>query len=327
MATADIQQPLHIKIEREIGRGAHSCVKLGRDINTFEPLAVKIINIADHSGRHVFNTELCLLNLIPEHRCVPRLYGHYVKETKGCLVMEYLPFPTLKDLLQDGPLAEDQAIHVLRQMNDALHYMTGRGVAHRDWKPENIIINPDNMALKLIDFGLGTEISGDDARDSSYRGTPVYMAPEVLRKLPDYLVVPAELWSIGIIFLECLTGSQPFEGVKSRRELHARQTTILDEINALPVRAQRILNGLLALRPRERQSMVDLRNLIDELYPMANTAVQGRRSSDRLYTISRAKTFTDLSDFKSTGGSAFSQSPRCPLPPGIADKNSMSRFR
>lgn len=230
------------------------------------------------------------------------------------------------------------------------------------------------MALKLIDFGLGTEISGDDARDSSYRGTPVYMAPgtlapsqlpalptihlthnlglhtltscahhylpqfspsilttvcptEVLRKLPDYLVVPAELWSIGIIFLECLTGSQPFEGVKSRRELHARQTTILDEINALPVRAQRILNGLLALRPRERQSMVDLRNLIDELYPMANTAVQGRRSSDRLYTISRAKTFTDLSDFKSTGGSAFSQSPRCPLPPGIADKNSMSRFR
>lgn len=60
---------------------------------------------------------------------------------------------------------------------DVLHYMTGRGVAHRDHKCDNIIINPDTLALKIIDFGLGTEICGEDARDSTYRGTPVYMAP------------------------------------------------------------------------------------------------------------------------------------------------------
>lgn len=56
--------------------------------------------------------------------------------------------------------------------------MTARGVAHRDLKSENIIINPDTLAIKLIDFGLGIEVQeGDKSVDSAYRGTPVYMAP------------------------------------------------------------------------------------------------------------------------------------------------------
>jgi len=55
--------------------------------------------------------------------------------------------------------------------------MTARGVAHCDLKGDNIIINPDTLIIKLIDFGLGTEIEGENSVDDTYRGTPVYMAP------------------------------------------------------------------------------------------------------------------------------------------------------
>lgn len=93
-----------------------SRVKLGRDQDTFEALAVKIVDTTSEGGRTVYSTELSLLRRIPEHRCVPRLYGHYETETKGCLVLEYLPFPNLKDFLADGPLTEEQSVHILRQL-------------------------------------------------------------------------------------------------------------------------------------------------------------------------------------------------------------------
>lgn len=90
-------------------------MKLGRDLDTFEPLAVKIIDLND-SGREVFKTELALLHLLPEHRCVPKLFGHYATTSKGCLVLEYLPFPTLKEYLSAGPMTEENAVTVLRQL-------------------------------------------------------------------------------------------------------------------------------------------------------------------------------------------------------------------
>lgn len=142
--------------------------------------------------------------------------------------------------------------------------------------------------------------------------TNYLVLPEVLRELPNYLVVPAELWSVGVIFLECLTGTQPFDGCKSRRDLQAKQVKLLDGIKSLHQRSQRILSCLLTLSPKERISTTKLCELIDELFPPTDQGTPRSRSSDRFYTISRAKTFHDLRDLKSSGGSA-----RCPLPPTI----------
>ena len=72
----------------------------------------------DKSGQLVFDTELSLLRLLPEHRNIPRLYGHYVtKHNKGCIVMEYLPFPSLKSFVESsGALNEGDAVFILKQL-------------------------------------------------------------------------------------------------------------------------------------------------------------------------------------------------------------------
>lgn len=129
------------------------------------------------------------------------------------LVMEYIPGATLRDhLFAVGQLGAKEALEIVEQVLSALIYAHHGGIIHRDIKPENIMITADGRA-KLGDFGLARAVSTGNtltADANVLMGTVAYLAPEqVQRGIAD---VKSDIYSLGIVLFEMLTGKKPYEG-------------------------------------------------------------------------------------------------------------------
>ena len=121
----------------------------------------------------------------------------------------------------------------------------------------------------------------------------------MLREQPNYGVVAAEIWSIGMIILECLLGAHPFSGLRSKRELQANQLMVAELYENMSYNQRTLLDGMLAHDPRKRFTIRELRDKLEELYPTTPAPVH-RSSSERTYSISRARTFDSIYDYFSS---------------------------
>ena len=124
------------------------------------------------------------------------------------LVMPYMPGGTLEDMLSDGVLTLQEASAVLEQLTAALAYIHGLGILHRDIKPGNILFDQD-YNLYLTDFGIASWLGEKPVHNGSLLGTPHYMAPELFK---GYVDKRSEVYSVGILLYQLLTGSLPFDG-------------------------------------------------------------------------------------------------------------------
>lgn len=147
------------------------------------------------------------------HPAVMSVFGGG-KRSRIYMVMEWCPGRLLRQILDEGHLSEPRAIKIATSVLDALEYIHSQGVVHRDLKPENIMVDEENGdAIKLIDFG----IAGDaGARRLTYAnitaalGTPNYIAPEQVKgRRGD---ARTDLYSMGVMLYEMLTGKLPFSG-------------------------------------------------------------------------------------------------------------------
>ena len=146
-----------------------------------------------------------------DHPGVMRVYGGE-KRTRVYMVMEWCDGRLLREILSHGKLSQDRAIRIAIEVLMALEYIHENGVVHRDLKPENIMVDAEDN-IKLIDFG----IAGDSAaRRLTYAnftatlGTADYISPEQVKgKRGDGR---SDIYAIGIILYEMLTGKQPFQG-------------------------------------------------------------------------------------------------------------------
>uniref|UniRef100_A0A5S6QT18 Non-specific serine/threonine protein kinase n=1 Tax=Trichuris muris TaxID=70415 RepID=A0A5S6QT18_TRIMR len=134
------------------------------------------------------------------------------------LIMEYCNGGDLADYLQaKGTLSEDTIRLLLRQIAAAIKAINSRGIVHRDLKPQNILLcnltnnpnpEPQEIRLKIADFGFARFLQ-DGVMAATLCGSPMYMAPEVIMSLQ--YCAKADLWSIGTIVFQCLTGKAPFQ--------------------------------------------------------------------------------------------------------------------
>ena len=161
------------------------------------------------------------------------------------LVMPYLPGGTLEDMLNDEMLALDEARAVLEQLTTVLAYIHGLGILHRDIKPANILFDRD-YRLYLTDFGIASWLGEKPLHNGSLMGTPQYMAPELFN---GYMDERSEVYSVGILLYQVLTGSLPFDAPDNWKiclqHLQTRPLASSFLNSALPRPVERVILGAL----------------------------------------------------------------------------------
>jgi len=143
------------------------------------------------------------------------------------------------------------------------------GVVHRDIKSDNILINPENLEVKLLDFGLALcvdDLEEYELFEVEYIGTPIYMSPAVLSASGYHSPIASDVWSAGVVFLEALSGFQPFAELTSRAAL-------LSIVNnpgwsrswvRYPLPCQLILKAILEPNDEDRASLSELAVFIQD---------------------------------------------------------------
>lgn len=173
------------------------------------------------------------------------------------LVMPYLQGGTLEDMLDESVLTLEEACAVLEQLTRALAYVHALGILHRDIKPTNILFDRD-YHLYLTDFGIASWVGEEPVRNGHVMGTPHYMAPELF---DGYVDARSEVYSVGILLYQVLTGSLPFDGPNYWKIcLHQRETQPLAPsfLNAaLPRPVERVILSALEKDPRRRYQTVE----------------------------------------------------------------------
>jgi len=124
------------------------------------------------------------------------------------IAMQYVEGATLKQLIERG-LAPDQAVELIRQVLEAARFAHRNGIVHRDLKPQNVIVDPEGKAI-VTDFGIARAGVSDITQTGSVMGTPHYLSPEQAQGFEVTAV--SDLYSIGVMLYEALTGRVPFEG-------------------------------------------------------------------------------------------------------------------
>ncbi|MGD0155729.1 MAG: serine/threonine-protein kinase [Terracidiphilus sp.] len=146
-----------------------------------------------------------------DHPNVMRVYGDD-RRSRIYMVMEWCNGRLLRQILDEGRIPRERALRIAKEILKALEYIHGNGVVHRDLKPENILVD-DNDHIKLIDFGIAGDTASRRLTYANFTatlGTPDYIAPEQVKgKRGD---PRTDLYSMGVILYEMLTGKLPFSG-------------------------------------------------------------------------------------------------------------------
>ena len=254
------QRPPHPMTERftllsELGRGSMGVVWKARDEESGSIVALKLLRETyaedpDYVTR--FERELELAKRI-HSRNVVQVLGYGVRDKVPYLALEYVDGPSLRErLASHGPYAWPEAKALLAQIAQGLADAHAAGVVHRDLKPSNILIGSDGVP-KIADFGIAkgldlTRVTGT----STLLGTPAYLAPE------GPADERSDLYSLGVIAYELLTGVVPFEG-RTYQEVILRHVREAPDLEKLQAEARPIVGWLLAKDAAERpQSAHDL---------------------------------------------------------------------
>ncbi len=180
------------------------------------PVAVKLLARDEDAGVSRFLREAVSLSQL-DHPGIVRYVAHgEMSSGELYLAMEWLEGEDLSETLLRGPLTVDGTIVLLRQVAEALSVAHARGIVHRDIKPSNLFLPGGSIeAVKLVDFGVARikNWTGTWTRNGWMLGTPAYMAPEQVRGDRE-IDAGADLFSLGCVAFECLTGRCPFGGVQ-----------------------------------------------------------------------------------------------------------------
>lgn len=216
--------PDFLSSQEIIGKGAFSTVHraLWNRPSTKKPLsvAIKQFSLIESSKqrREMLLKELRALCLMDDDSLV-QLHGAFLQadEDSVTMVLEFMDKGSLDDLIQQHsrqPLSESMIAPAAYQMLCGLSFLHQHRMLHRDLKPANVLLH-SNGSVKLCDFGMST--LGEQSMSTTVVGTTRFMAPERLRA--KSYGRPSDIWSLGLILLECSTGVPPFDNVTSMVDL------------------------------------------------------------------------------------------------------------
>ncbi|CEG73577.1 hypothetical protein RMATCC62417_08931 [Rhizopus microsporus] len=210
------------KIGKHLGTGKFGTVYKGQEKSSKKVVALKILNKKDlqHSRVVPFVKREIEIQAHLHHPHILRLYGYFHDKINIYAVLEYAEKGELyQKLANEKRFDEKQAANYLVQLSHALEYIHRLGVIHRDLKLENILISKDE-SLKISDFGWA--VHDPKPRRKTFCGTLDYLPPEMIDNEPHTEAV--DIWSLGIICYEMLTGRPPFEHLENDEKANIEKT-------------------------------------------------------------------------------------------------------
>lgn len=247
---------------QKIGEGGMGVVYKARYVKDDRMFAVKLIP-ADVSNKTViarFEREIEVLKTL-RHPNIVRAFGGVCEDKQRFYAMELIEGGTLWDKIQNqGQLTWDKVTDWGQQMCAGLAYAHEKQIIHRDVKPNNFLITK-NGQLKLSDFGLISVMSENKlTADGRTLGTVQYMSPEQIRGKPP-LTPATDIYSLGCVFYEMLTGRPPFSGESVGPIMHAHLTEKPRPINEInhdcPASLERLIMSMLEKLPENRPSSAE----------------------------------------------------------------------
>jgi serine/threonine-protein kinase len=285
---------------RLLGEGGMGKVYLAKQTDLGRQVVVKVMHehvAADHKFRERFQRETLLMARF-QHPYVVALYDASLNDPQGpCIVMEYIRGITLDTLMhRNGRLSPPRAARLLEQLCEALTAAHTEGIIHRDLKPANLmVVDPDTPyeKIKVMDFGLAKLMDHSQGLGMMHRqtqtgldfavGTPGYISPEQVRG--EEVDFRSDIYSVGVILFELLTGKLPFSRDDTMDVLFAHATESppgFADVGAgdwVPAEVEQVVMKCLAKTPADRPSSA--RELADRFNEAVLHAAR-RGEADRL---------------------------------------------
>ncbi|RLN70224.1 hypothetical protein BBJ28_00015598 [Nothophytophthora sp. Chile5] len=237
-------------ILERIGEGSFGKVYRGRRKFSGHIVALKFVTKQGKSARDLENLRQEINILRPLNHCnIIAMLDSFETEGEFCMVIEYAQGELFQVLEDEHTLPEPEIRKIAIQLIQALHVLHSNRIIHRDMKPQNILIG-SKQQIKLCDFGFARAISHDTSLLRSIKGTPLYMAPELVQEQPYNYTV--DLWSLGVILYELAVGRPPFY---TDRIVTLIQMIVREPVNypsTMSPDFQSFLKGLLNKDPAQR---------------------------------------------------------------------------
>ena len=270
------------EVIRSIGEGGMANVYLGYDTILDRNVAIKVLR-GDLANDEKFVRRFQREALSASSLAHPNIVEMYdVGEDDGTyyIVMEYVDGKTLKQLLKKrGTLTLSEAIDIMSQLTDGMAHAHDSYIIHRDLKPQNIMIKDDGQ-IKITDFGIAMALNSTQlTQTNSVMGSVHYLPPE--QASGKGCTIKSDIYSMGIIFYELLTGSLPFRGDNAveiaLKHMREPLPSLRDENPAIPQSVENIIRRATAKNPKNRYETA--RSMHEDLL----TALDDSRMDEPVY--------------------------------------------
>ena len=244
------------EIDQLIGSGGMGEIYKGHVIETGDPVAIKLMLpelAANESALTLFRKEASALHHV-HHDAIVRYYVFTIEPIlrRPYLAMEFVDGRTLSDILQDnGPLTFEAVCKLMQRLASGLHAAHEHSIVHRDVSPDNIIIPSSNVArAKIIDFGIARSNQHGTVIGSGFAGKFNYVSPEQLGLFGGNVTAKSDIYSLGLVLVEALTG-RPLDMGGSHLEVIEKRRKVPD-LGAIDMRIRPVLEQMLQPDPQQR---------------------------------------------------------------------------
>ncbi|KAL8598294.1 hypothetical protein ACOMHN_035244 [Nucella lapillus] len=241
----------------KIGEGSTGIVCIATNTRHQRQVAVKKMDLRKQQRRELLFNEVVVMRDY-HHQNIVDMYNSYLVNDELWVVMEFMEGGALTDIVTNSRMDEVQIATVCKACLRALAFLHLNGVIHRDIKSDSILLSHDGK-VKLSDFGFCAQVTTDLQKRKSLVGTPYWMAPEVISRLPYGPEV--DIWSLGIMVMEMIDGEPPFFNeppLQAMRRIRDMPPPKLKNTHRISPRLQGFIDRMLVRDPQQRATAGEL---------------------------------------------------------------------